>query len=365
MAAVKRSLNVGVVGMGRMGLPIVRNIAFKSRSSMYLQLHSRNLNRATTVCDAMAKDGAQCAMRIHNKYSTITKWCDVVITCLHDVDACRDVMLDRSDALLRNARQGQIFIDHTTTDVETARECGEMARSRGAWYMDAPLSGSPEAAFNAQLTVMLGGDEEAFTKVLGMMRLYAENVHRMGPVGTGAATKSVCQGLVAMHTVAAAEAMTMANALGVEDKTKLFSVLDSSWGSSTMLRRNAPVMQKLVRNPEMIPSKGVTTVDSLLADIRLMPPLGDQALPLFETSRNILARTSIAGVGDRDVASVVHFLDSASVAVPTVDAAAAAGAAAGGAAAGAAAFDLSAIPKFDAAPSAAEGDADAEDLEFY
>jgi 3-hydroxyisobutyrate dehydrogenase-like beta-hydroxyacid dehydrogenase len=365
MAAVKRSLNVGVVGLGRMGVPIVRNIAFKSRSSMYLQLHSRSLTRATEVCDAMAKDGAQCAMRIHSKYATITKWCDVVITCLADGDAARSVLLDRSDALLRNARQGQIFIDHTTLDVATAKACGEMARSRGAFYLDAPISGSPEAAFNAQLTVMLGGEEEAFTKVLGMMRLYAENVHRMGAVGTGSATKSVCQGLVAMHTVAAAEALTMAHTLGIEDKSKLFSVLDSSWGSSTMLRRNAPMMQKLVRNPEMIPTRGVTTVDSLLADINLLPASPDQALPLFETSKAILARTSIAGIGDRDVASVVHFLDSASVDVPLGGGGGAPAAGATGAAA-AAAFDLGTVPKFDAAPvDDLADDGIADGTEFY
>lgn len=352
MSFAKRSLNVGVVGMGRMGVPIARNIAFKSRNAVYLQLHSRSLARAKEVGHSISFDGAQCAMRLHNQYATVTKWCDVVVAALQDVQAARRVMLDLPDALVRNARPGQIIVDHTTTDVGLARECAQVAQQRGAVYLDAPLSGNPQSALNGQLTVMVGGDESSFLKVLPLLRLYGETIDRMGDSGSGSAAKGICQMLVALHTVAAAEALTMAHQLGVEDSDKLLSVLDASWGSSTMLRRNAGTMQKLLRNPEKPPPASSATVDSLLHDVGLLylhpeaaadgPGLGARNGPLFESPRihdavfplfhracNILARTSTAGGGDRDLAGVVHFLDtSEAVELPRTTASASSAAAA-------------------------------------
>ena len=337
---MKRSLNVGVVGLGNMGLPIARNIAFKSRTALYLQLYSRNRETVSTIADHIAQDGAQCAIRLHHQLPTVTKWCDVVITCLKNADAQNSVMLEREDSLLRNARQGQIFIDHTTVDVEQAKLCAQHAESRGAFYLDSPLSGNPPLAVQGELTAMVGGPEKAFFKVLPLMRLYCENVERLGASGTGAGAKLVCQSLVAMHTIAAAEALTIADSLGITNREKLFSVLDASWGSSTMLRRCAPMMERLIRNPEMVPpavgsraasgfihdnkkggaagtealaSSSSTSIDRVLDDISLIgrsAELRQEQLPVFAKSHNILWRSSHSGVGDRDLSGVVHFLES-------------------------------------------------------
>jgi 3-hydroxyisobutyrate dehydrogenase-like beta-hydroxyacid dehydrogenase len=223
------------------------------------------------------------------------------------------VFLERDDALLRNARQGQIFVDHTTTDVETARECAAQAARRGATYLDCPISGSPDTAAAGTLTLMCGGDQDAFHRVLALLRLYGENVQHMGGSGSGAATKIICQSLVAMHTVAAAEAVSMAGAMGVDDMSKVFNVVDASWGASTMLRRCSPLMERYTRNPEMTPDPSPTSIDTVLRDIRLIgqtTELRPEAFPVFAKTHNIFARASTAGVGDRDIAGVVHFLES-------------------------------------------------------
>ena len=319
MAAVKRSLNVGVVGMGRMGVPIARNLAFKSRGALYLQLHSRELSRAKLVSNDLSVDGAQCAMRLHNRYETMTKWCDVILSVLSDVKASRYAMLEASDGLLRCARPGQIIVEHTTIDVETAKEYDTVARERGAVFLDAPLSGNPQGALNGQLTIMAGGEEDAYLKVLPLFRLYAETIHRMGYCGSGSATKGLISMLVASHSLATAEAMTMAHQLGIDSCENLISVLDSSWGSSTMLRRNAPTTQKMLRNPEQPPPVSSATVNSLLNDLGLFKKgaafdsaiIDDASFPTLHHACNVLARASIAGVGDRDIAGIVHFLDAA------------------------------------------------------
>jgi 3-hydroxyisobutyrate dehydrogenase-like beta-hydroxyacid dehydrogenase len=334
MSAVKRSLNVGVVGMGKMGVSITRNLAFKARSAMYLQLHSRTLSKARKVSDDMGVDGATCAMRLHDKYSTMTKWCDIVLLTLKNVDASRHVLLEHPDAMLRNARKGQIIVDHTTVDAETSRECAFEAKKRGALFLDVPMSGSPKVAFNGQLTLMAGGDSEAFQRCLALFRMYADNIHHMGDAGSGSAAKAISQMLVAVHNTAAAEAMKMANALGVEDYQKLVQVLDSSWGSSTMLRRNAPTMQDLIRNPERVPPSSSASVEALLDDLSLLsPPAYDDEMaaaavsrgstiniddyPLLASSVRVLEAAANGGVGGSDMSSVIHFLEAARRAEPS------------------------------------------------
>lgn len=328
MAAVKRSLNVGVVGMGNMGVPIARNLAFKARSAMYLQIHSRTLSKARRVADDLSVDGATCAMRLHDKYSTVTKWCDVVLLALADQEAARRVLLEDNDALLANCRPGQIIIDHTTVDVELSRECAHVAARRGAAFIDAPMSGSPKAAFNGQLVIMAGGDAEAFQRMQPIFRLYADTIHHMGDSGSGSATKLLSQALVASHNAAAAEAMTMANRLGIEDQAKLIKVLDASWGSSTMLRRNAPTMQDLIRSPDRLPPSSGATVDNLLEDLSLLDAslargsvviatvgstgeAAEERFPVLDASLRMLGAASEAGMGDRDLAAVVHFVQAA------------------------------------------------------
>ena len=314
MSAAKKSLNVAVVGMGGMGLPITRNIAFKSRGGVYLQVHSRSIAKAKKVCSDLSADGATCAMRVHNKYSTVTKWGDVVLTVLQDVNVARKVLLEDRESLIRNARAGQIIVDHTTVDAETSKECDFEARKRGAHFMDAPLCGSPKAVFNAQTTIYCGGSEEVFNKVSPILSMYAENLFRMGNVGAGSTTKGISQMLVAMHSVAAAEAMSMAHDQGVENTNKLIAALDASWGSSTMLRRSALEMEVMLRNPGDPAPFGATSCARLRHDVSLLgsgcaTPLSK--FPLLDTSLLVLDAAVNSGSGDRDVSSVVQHLGAA------------------------------------------------------
>eukprot|EP00672_Neobodo_designis_P028179 CAMPEP_0174840408 /NCGR_PEP_ID=MMETSP1114-20130205/8661_1 /TAXON_ID=312471 /ORGANISM="Neobodo designis, Strain CCAP 1951/1" /LENGTH=323 /DNA_ID=CAMNT_0016074555 /DNA_START=24 /DNA_END=992 /DNA_ORIENTATION=+ len=315
MAAVKRSLNVGMVGAGRIGSPILVNLAFKARNSMYLQVHSRSRTKAAELVDKVQRDGAQVACRMHDKYSTMTKWCDVIIACLKDEEAQHAVMLGRPDALLTNARRGQIIVDHTTTNVNLSRECYEVAHRRGAAYLDAALSGSLAQARSGMMTSMVGGDKAAYQRVVPIMRLYNENTHYMGGPGSGSAARAIAQSLQAMHTVAAAEAVAMADSMGFEDVDNLLQVLDTTPGASAMLRRHGQTLTRLVRNPDEIPPEAASNVDSLLHDLALArgssTSLPDSALPVLTTTRRAFAQASQAGVGGMDAAAVVHFLEGA------------------------------------------------------
>lgn len=329
MSLAKRSLNVGVVGMGSMGVPIARNLAFKARSAMYLQLHSRSLQKVKAVSDAISTDGATCAMRLHHQYRTVTKWCDIILVVLANRQAAEEALLSDAEALVTSARPGQIIVDHTTVDVGLSRACAMEAEKRGAVFLDAPMSGSPRAVFNNQLVLMVGGPAESFQRLSPIFRLYSDHVHHMGENGSGTATKLVSQSLVASHNAAAAEAMTLANRLGIEDHRQLIQVLDASWGSSMMLRRNSGAMQDAIRSPDAVPPESALSVNHLLEDLRLLDdslPLPDlteqekrtaldeegrERFPVLDASLRMLGIAQESGMGSRDIASVVHYIRAA------------------------------------------------------
>jgi 3-hydroxyisobutyrate dehydrogenase-like beta-hydroxyacid dehydrogenase len=192
------------------------------------------------------------------------------------------------------------------------------------------MSGNPKAAFNGNLTLMVGGEEDAFQKVSPIFRMYADNVHRLGDSGCGSAGKGITQALVAVHNVAAAEAMTMAHNLGIESSQKLLAALDASWASSTMLRRGGPVMQDLVRNPDKVPPSASMNLQRLLHDVAMLHAShagleagggagGVQEYPLLSRSIEVMEAGVNAGSGDRDLGSVIHFLQVSGDKRPTGD----------------------------------------------
>lgn len=310
--AVKRSLNVAVVGMGSMGVPITRNLGFKGRGSLYLQIHSRSLERAKKVAADLSIDGATCAMRLHNKYPTVTKWSDVILTVLKDTDCSRKVLLEDAEALIRNARPGQIIVDHTTVDAETSRECHHEATKRGAYFLEAPMSGSPREAFNGQLTLFVGGNEDVFQKVLPLFNMYAETSSRLGGAGVGSASKGISQMLAAIHSAAAAEALKMAHLSGIEDHRKLLTALDACGNGSPILRRLAPDMEVLLRNPSnSAPTSPASGIDRCLYDVSLLGsgcPEPLEHFPLLHRTVRAMEAASRSGNGSKDLSALAHFV---------------------------------------------------------
>ena len=348
--AQKRSLNVGIVGLSTLGTLIARNIAFKSRTAVYLQLYNpSNTAKMRRLCDELWEDGAQCAMRLHTEKSTLLKWSEILILATPEsmTHELMGVFLpqtgslqppshypgsaspsDRNDSILNNLRPGHIVVDHSAFTHQYVLHTAAEVRRRGAFYLDAPFSGNAAQVKMGALTLMIGGEVAAYEKILPLFRLYADSITHMGDSGTGAAAKQIVQQLVGIHTVAAAEAMTLAHHFEIQDYTKLISVLDASWGSSVMLRRNGATLEKLLRNPGDPPPSAPFNVSVLHRELKhLLPgenPLDEQEeachpstspsplpqLPLTSLCFNLYKKALQCGSGSAEPASVVHFLDA-------------------------------------------------------
>ena len=96
---------------------------------------------------------------------------DIVIACVSDDNAVRDVTLGSNGAFL-SMSPGSIYVDHTTASSDIAQELNAYASEHGFYYLDAPVSGGKPGATKGTLTVMVGGDENAFDKAMSILKAY-------------------------------------------------------------------------------------------------------------------------------------------------------------------------------------------------
>ncbi len=197
-------MKVGFVGLGNMGQGMANNLLSKGAALVVW-------SRTRAKVDAMSLAGASVA----ESPADLSGQCDIVLSCLDSVETTRRVFLGRG-GLIENARCGAVLADHGTVDISTSRDCASAASAAGAAFLDAPISGGPLRAADGTLSIMVGGDEGAFATARPCLEMMGSNVRRMGNTGAGTAMKLINQALVAVHSVAAAEAFAMANAVGVD-----------------------------------------------------------------------------------------------------------------------------------------------------
>ncbi len=140
---------------------------------------------------------------------------DFVFACVGNDDDLRSVTTGKEGAF-HGLKRGAIFIDNTTASADVARELYATAAERGAHFLDAPVSGGQAGAQNGALTVMVGGDAEAFARAEPVISHYARAVKLLGPSGAGQLTKMVNQICIAGLVQGLAEGIHFAQAAGLD-----------------------------------------------------------------------------------------------------------------------------------------------------
>ena len=283
------ALKVGFIGLGRMGMPMSYRLL---EAGFDLTVHNRSQGKVQEIAKAGARPAVSAAQ--------IVEEVDIVLACLPDIGSVEEVFLGQK-GILAGARPGQILVDHSTVGIGTSKACADAAESIGATFLDAPISGGTERATDGTLTIMAGGPEDSFNRVLPIFEAMGTTVWHIGPTGTGTTVKLVNQLLVGIHSVAAAEAMLLGAKSGA-DPELVFEVVNSGWGQSFMLGRNAPVM--LDRNFE-----GVRTqINLFLKDLKLIKELATDlqvATPGNDLALRLITEAVEAGLGDLDIGGIV------------------------------------------------------------
>lgn len=219
---MSEKLSIGFIGLGIMGLPMARNILAAGYPVCVL-------NRSPGPTAAAISHGATAAPSA----AALAVVCDVVITMLPDTPDVESVVLG-ADGVAAGIRPGSIFVDMSTIDPAMSRRIAAQLNAAGTETLDAPVSGGEKGAIEGTLSIMVGGTQAAFDRVLPIFKVLGKNVTLIGDAGAGQIAKACNQLIVAVTIEAVAEALALASALGV-DAAKVRSALLGGFAQSKIL----------------------------------------------------------------------------------------------------------------------------------
>ena len=197
-------LKVGYIGLGLMGKSIARNIL---KAGFPLVVH----NRSRGPVDELVGEGAAAA----NSPKEVASQVDVVFTNLPDTPDVEKVVLGES-GILEGAHDGLIYVDNSTIKPAAARMIAEKLYEKGAFALDAPVSGGDIGAKNGTLTIMVGGEASALEKVMPVFQAMGKTVTHVGDAGAGQVAKAANQIMVAAQMVAMGELLVFSKKAGVD-----------------------------------------------------------------------------------------------------------------------------------------------------
>jgi 3-hydroxyisobutyrate dehydrogenase len=199
------SNKVAFIGLGVMGYPMAGYLAKAghavtvfNRTAAKAERWAAEFGGATAPSPAAAADGA-----------------DFVFSCVGNDEDLRSITVGE-DGAFASMKTDAVFVDHTTTSAEVARELHAEATQLGFSFVDAPVSGGQAGAENGQLTVMIGGDEDAVARAAPLIDCYARMQARLGDAGSGQLAKMVNQICIAGLVQGLAEALNFAERAGLQ-----------------------------------------------------------------------------------------------------------------------------------------------------
>jgi 3-hydroxyisobutyrate dehydrogenase-like beta-hydroxyacid dehydrogenase len=197
---------VAWIGLGVMGYPMAGHLKTRGHHDVVV------FNRTSAKAEAWV---AEFGGKLAPTPAAAAQDADFIFTCVGNDNDLRAVTLG-PDGAFSTLKPGAVAIDNTTASAEIARELHAAAKSKGAGFLDAPVSGGQSGAENGTLTVMVGGDQEDFRKAQPVIKAYARAVTLIGPSGSGQLTKMVNQICIGGLIQGLAEALHFAKRAGLD-----------------------------------------------------------------------------------------------------------------------------------------------------
>ena len=208
------SRKVAFLGLGVMGYPMAGHLALAGHE---VTVYNRTAAKAVAWCEEFAATPAPRSAATPREAAT---GADIVFCCVGNDDDLRSVTLG-SNGAFAGMKPGAIFVDHTTASAEVARELYAAAKAQGLQFVDAPVSGGQAGAQNGMLTVMCGGDADAFAAVQPVGMAFSRAFTLLGPSGAGQLAKMVNQICIAGLVQGLSEAIAFGQNAGLDMKQVL------------------------------------------------------------------------------------------------------------------------------------------------
>ncbi len=223
---------IGWIGTGVMGAPMCGHLIDRGYA---VTLYNRTKSKAEPLI-------ARGASWVENPRA-VAENSDVIFTLVgfpHDV---REVILG-AQGVLAGAANGAVVVDMTTSEPTLAVEIYEAAKAKGVAAIDAPVSGGDVGAREARLSIMVGGDRDAFERVRPLLECMGKTIVYQGPAGSGQHTKMVNQILIATNMIGVCEALLYGYKAGLNLETVLESVSGGAAGSWSLSNLGPRILKR-------------------------------------------------------------------------------------------------------------------------
>jgi putative dehydrogenase len=288
---------VGIVGLGIMGGAIARNLIDRGWHVVGFDIDPVRRAELAQADVVIASDVAQ-----------LTREAPVIMTSLPSPAAVEEV----AHAIADSGQLSRIVIELSTLSLADKLIFEAILKKAGHIALDCPLSGTGAQAKVRDLVVYASGESEAIAKCMGLFADFAKQSADLGRYGNGSRMKFIANHLVAIHNVAAAEAMLLAERAGLDPKM-VVDMVGPGAGGSRMFQMRAPMMVEGVYEPATM------KVSTWKKDMAIIAEFADDvgcATPLFSLTQPVYAEAMSMGLGDQDTASVFEVLKKTIVKAP-------------------------------------------------
>jgi 3-hydroxyisobutyrate dehydrogenase len=263
---------VGCIGLGLMGEGIARRL-----------IETGHTVAGYDIAPARMAAAAKWGVQTCTSPAEVARSADIMLMSVTTSAAVEAVVLGERGIASAGRLDGKVLVDHSTTKIDTTNEVASaLSAATGMAFVDAPVSGGPEAALHGRLAIMAGGEAADIARIAPVMERLGKLTH-MGAVGAGQATKLVNQTLVLTNYCVMAEALRLAEAYGV-DAAKIPAALAGGHAGSNLL----PVLFERMITRDFTPKgyarqilKDLEMLHEAAGKQHLTMPMATQALTLF------------------------------------------------------------------------------------
>src|ERR1700738_3525934 len=280
---------VGIVGLGIMGGAISRNLVERGWRVLGFDTDASRRAELALANVAVARDVAELA-----------RDAPVIMTSLPSPAAVVEV----AQAIANAGQPPRIVVELSTLALADKLRFEAILKTAGHIALDCPLSGTGAQAKNRDLVVYASGDSGAIAQCMTLFSDFAKQSSDLGKFGNGSRMKFVANHLVAIHNVATAEAMILAERAGLDPKM-VVDMVGPGAGGSRMFQMRAPMMVEGVYEPATM------KVSTWKKDMAVIAEFADDvgcATPLFTLTQPVYTEAMAMGLGDQDTAAVFEVL---------------------------------------------------------
>ena len=285
-------MTVGFIGLGIMG----------SRMAASLRAHGYNLivfNRSRDAAEGLLRAGAKWG----STPTALAKQVDVLFTMLPTPEAVKASALD-ADGFLHGLRPGAIWVNSGTVNPSFAREMAAVAQAKRVSYLDAPVTGSKDAAARGELLFMVGGDARDVEVCRQLLLCMGQRIVHVGAIGLGSALKMVNNLLGAVAMAAFAEGAALGQALGVP-RDVIFDTLIGGPMTAPMLSAKSTKIEQGSYDADF--SLRWMQKDLHLASVTAYE--AGVAMPVVNVTKEVYRLAMRQGLADLDFSAVYQLLN--------------------------------------------------------